>query len=188
MSFLDRYSSAVHSANLKSGEDSHHEDASANVSDTDMLGAAGFAAKAMRFDGRPGAPLAIALARLFAGDNRAVREIVEHMAQIVWSRAHSGKVKLRRIEAHDIACAVLAWHRDGVCKVCGGHGYQLVPGAPSLSESKCPACHGIGKRPFDDDFPTVTLALARWLLDQVEQEMGRAGQAAMAALAPRLDL
>ncbi len=188
MSFIDRYSSAVHSANLKSGEDARHEDASANITDTDMLGAAAFAAKAVRFDGRPGAPLAIALARLFAGDNRAVREIVNHMAQLVWNRAHAEAVKLKRIEAHRIACAVLAWHRDGVCKPCSGHGYQLVIGAPSLSENKCPACRGVGKRAFDKEFPLMTLGLARWLLAQVENEMGRAGPAAMAALAPRLDL
>ena len=188
MSFMDRYSSAVHSANLKSGEDSHYVDASANVSDADMLGAAGFAAKAIRFDGRPGAPLAIALARLFAGDNRAAREIVEHMAHMVWNRALTEGMKLRKIEANQIACALLAWHRDGICKACGGHGYQLVPGAPSLSDNECPACLGVGKRPFGDEFPLMTHWLARWLQERVEVEIGRAGQAAMAALAPRLDL
>lgn len=181
MTVLDRYASAVHSSNLKSK-------AETTYSDTDILGAAGFASKLVLHDGRPGAPLAMALARLFAGDNRAVHGIVRYLEAIAWGKAQADGVKLRREGAHRMACAVLAWHRDGTCKVCGGHGYRLVVGAPSLSENECQSCKGEGKVPFDAEFEPARLPIARWLLATVEREMAMAGPVAMAALAPRLEL
>ena len=181
MKITDRYASAVRSSNLKSVE-------TTVKSDADVLGAFGLAGKAKLANGRPGAPLAVALTRLFTGDNHSVREIVDSLSRMVWQRAKDQDVKLRRIDAVRMAQCVLAWHRNGVCRHCNGLGFQLIVGAPSLSENKCTKCRGLCKRPFDDEFPLMTLDLARWLLSQLEREMGKAGPAAMAALAPRVDL
>lgn len=186
MKVLDRYASAVHSSNLKVNERTTY-------SDSDVLGAVGFAGKVMRCAdsdrSRPGAPLAMALQRLFSGDNHAAREIVELMTEAVWGKAFSEEIKLKRTEAEDMAKAVLAWHRDGICKPCGGHGYELIPGTPYMSERECPVCKGTRKVLLHKQFRQLErLGLARWLLGELEAEMCKAGPAAMAALAPRLDL
>jgi hypothetical protein len=172
--FQDRYSSAVRSANLKSQPGTTRSDA-------DILGAAGIAAKR--------SPLAIALLRLFAGDNHASRDIVLQLAQMLVGKAwHAKRFSLPRTEAEDIAKAVLAWHRDGTCRPCGGHGYTAVEGAPTISDHQCPVCRGTGRMPFDRHFKGSQLDLAQWLVAEVEREQAMAGPAAMRALAPRLEL
>lgn len=172
--FSDRYSSAVRSANLKSQPGTTRSDA-------DILGAAGIAAKT--------SPLAIALLRLFAGDNHASRDIVDHLAQMLVGKAwHSQKLNLPRLEADDIAKAVLAWHREGTCRPCGGHGYTRIEGAPAISDHQCPSCRGTGRMLFDIHFRGARLDLARWLVSEIEREQAIAGPAAMRALAPRLEL
>ena len=186
MKITDRYSTAVHSSNLKSKPET-------TFSDADVLGAAGLAGKAERTlpDGTVirGAPLGIALMRLLSGDNTASREIVAILADSAVGKAwRMDGMKLQRVQADDMARAVLAWYRDGTCKPCGGHGYLLMQGAPSLSEHTCPACKGTRKVPFDSAFSLELVLLARWMLAEVEREIAFAGPAAMAALAPRLDL
>lgn len=169
----DRYSSAVRSSNLKSNPRT-------TKSDSDVLGAAGFASKHR--------PLAIALMRLFVGDNHASRDIVELLTRMVVGKAwHGQKMALPETEARDISQAVLAWHRDGVCKACGGHGYMRVDGAPTISDQPCGVCRGTGKVPFDKHFKGGRRELAQWLVTEIEREQAAAGQAAMAALAPRLE-
>ena len=170
---LDRYASAVHSSNLTS-------DPKSVYSDSDVLGAAGLAAKSR--------PLALALTRLFMGDNHASGQIVDILGEMAWGKAHSMNVKLTRVQSWDMGKAVLAWHRDGACKPCGGHGYQIIPGTRAIGDSECPKCRGTGKIPYEKQFKHEWRELARWLLSEVEREQGRAGQAAMAMLAPRLEI
>jgi len=185
MKISDRYSSAVHSSNLKSKPET-------TFSDADVLGAAALAGKAERTlpDGTVvrGAPLGIALMRLLSGDNSASREIVSILASSAKGKAKRDGMSLKWVQCEDIGRSVLAWFRDGVCRPCGGHGYLLMQGAPSLSEHACPACRGTRKVPFDTHFSLETVLLARWLLAEVEREIAFAGPAAMAALAPRLEL
>ena len=168
---LDRYASAVRSSNLRSNE-------ATTYSDTDVLGAAGLAAKRN--------PLAIALARLFCGDNGAAPEIVTIMADMAWGKAQAINVKLRRVESIDIARAVLAWHRDGKCRVCGGHGFALIDGSRTIGDAECGKCYGTGRVPFDRNFKGQSLVVASWLIAEVEREQAKAGPAAMQKLAPRL--
>ena len=170
---LDRYASAVHSSNLKSKEGTVW-------SDSDVLGAAGLAGKRNA--------LAMALARLFSGDNTAAHELVRTMADLVWWKQHTSGAKLKRTQATDMARAVLSWKRDGVCRPCGGHGFELIPGTRTVGGTACRACRGTGKVLFDKQFPMERLGLARWLLSEIEREQGKAGSAAMAKLAPRLEL
>lgn len=194
----ERYRAAIHTSNLGSDPRSFR-------SPSDVLGAMGLADKRLTdgwvttgpdnegYDIKP-APLAVPLARLLAGDHKAAHEIVRILAEMVWSKADNDrtKPKVSRPEAHDMACACLAWHQHGTCKHCGGHGYSLIPGVPSLSAHECEHCHG-GKIPLHKAFDPQhryqpRLELARWLLAEMERAMGRAGPEAMKAIAPRLDL
>lgn len=182
MTIKDRYASAIRTSNLRSKPDTR-------MSDSDVIGAAGLAGKATRHDGTAGSPLAMTLLRLFCGDNRASAELVVMMAGMLVGKAwHGFGLEMSRVEASDIAMAVLAWHRDGVCKACGGHGYKLVQCAPALSDEPCPECRGMGRIPFEKQFPADRRVLARWLLVEVERELSAAGPQAMSALAPKLDL
>lgn len=172
MKFDDRYSSAVRSSNLKSAPDTR-------MSDTDVLGAAGLAGKKH--------PLAFALMRLLAGENSETREVVQLMAAMADGRGFRTGVEISRIECDDMACRVLAWYRHGRCEPCRGRGYQVIEGTARLG-NQCPACHGSGKRSFDDEWPLERIDLARWLLAKLERELAIGGPAAMAKLAPRLDI
>ena len=175
----DRYASAVRSSNLKSKPETTR-------SDSDVLGAAGLAAKKR--------PLAMALMRLLSGDNHATREIVALLEEKVVGKAYRMEVEIQRTQATDMARAVLAWCRDGVCKTCGGHGFRLAgdaklgEGRGSLSEHQCLTCRGTGKVPFEKQFSLETVELARWLRAEIERDLASAGALAMARLAPRLDL
>ena len=196
-----RYESAVRSSNLKHSRESMADgtDPVKTASRVDVIGAVGFAGKKRRteiVDGkivtRPGAPLGVALMRLFAGDDREARNIVQLLTNMMVGKAwHFYRLELPRVEAEDIARAVLAWHRDGVCRVCGGHGYQVVggklgEGRAVISDAECGDCHGTSKVPFDRHFSIERLAIARWLRDEIEWNQAIAGVEAMKALGPRL--
>ena len=194
MAISARYHSAVHAKSLR--PDARKGDIGVSYTDIDTLGAYGRAADhlergrdALGNDIRP-APLAVPLERLLAGDNGSAREIVSILAQMVWSKADRTNLrpKLVRTAAHDMACMCLAWHRNGRCRSCGGHGYTTIPGVPSLSAHECGACNGTGRILFEDEFIAPHRGLARWLLSEMESEMGRAAPAAMKALAARMDL
>lgn len=173
MTFEDDYARAVRTSNMRSRP-------TTTRSHSDIIGAAGLAAK--------NAPLALALARLFVGDNRAAYEIVELLAGMLVGKAwHSEQVKLSSQEASEIARAVLAWHRDGTCKPCGGHGLMRREDSPTFSGVRCRQCRGSGRIRFDRQFPLERLLLARWLLAEVEREQAVAGPAAMRALAPSFE-
>lgn len=183
MSITDRYATAVRATSLAGNAETMADgtNPARTANQVDVLGAFGLAAKKR--------PLAVALTRLFAGDNHAAREIVRLLAVMVNSKAwHTQGVNVPAVEAEDIGRKVLAWHRDGACKPCGGLGFQIIHGTPSLSGNACPACKGSRKVPFNADFTLERLPLALWLRGEIEREQGIAGQAAMRALAPRLDL
>lgn len=172
MLLTDRYASAVHSTNLRSRSTTTYGDA-------DVLGAAGLAAKRN--------PLAIGLQRLLAGDNHATREIVGHMSSMLVGKAwHGAKQQLPRTVAQDMARATLAWCRNGTCKVCSGHGFQLIPGTPSLSSDQCGTCRGSGKRQLLREFPMMHQWLVQWLVAEVEREMAKAAPEMMKSLADRM--
>lgn len=169
----DRYASAIRSGNLASKPDT-------TFSDSDVVGAHGLAAKRH--------PLAIALQRMFLGDNMAAHQVVLTLAENACGKAFRMGLDLTDVERVDLARSVVAHWRHGICKACHGHGYKLIEGTPHLSEQLCPVCKGSRRRSFDREFPMLHLDLARWMLAEVERETAKAGQAAMAALAPRLDL
>jgi hypothetical protein len=173
MKILDRYAAAVHSGNLSSEPDTTY-------SDTDVLAAFGLASRK--------SPLACALTRLFMGDNWASVGLVILLSDMAWHKAQALHIPLKRPHAEDMARAVLAWHRDGTCKPCGGHGTTIIEGTLTLGDHACQHCRGSGRRLFDREFSGRRLEVAQWLLAEVEREQGKAGPEAMARLAPRLEL
>lgn len=170
MRFEDRYARAMRSTNLKS-------EASTTHSGADIVGAAGLAAKKQG--------LAIALLRLSSGDNHAAIDIVELMTKKLVGKAYRMQPPITHNAASMLARIVLDWFLDSKCKACGGHGYVRISGTPTLSDKECAACHGRGRRPFETLFSDDRVDLARWMLAELEREMGLAGPAALAALGPR---
>lgn len=172
MKIIERYSAAVNSGNLSQDPRLTWGNADVNV-----LGAAGLAA---RYE-----PLGVALTRMFAdGKPEGVIVILSEMAA---KRARTMRVRLARVEAEDLSKAVLAWYRHGTCQPCGGTGYQLIPGTPALGD-QCTNCRGAGKMDFDGQFKEDVRELARWLSAEIDRSQVSAGRAAMAMLAPLLEL
>lgn len=194
MAITDRYASAVHSSNLKVSRELD-KTMDTVIDDTDTLGAMGLADRDLtrghttKGDPVRPAPLAVSLERLLAGDTNAAHDIVRTLADLVWRRGRDMHIKVDHQKAKHIAKCCLAWFRHGACKTCGGHGYSLIPGVPSLSSHECPACGGTGKIRLSDAFPKPKdLELALWLTDEIERETGRAAPRAMALLAQKMEL
>lgn len=181
MAFIDRYASAATSSNLKSGG-----------ADTDTLGAGAFIAKRTRFAEtsypRPGSPLAVALLRLCTGDSNAADDLIELLTAMMIGKAYRLGREIGHPAASIIARHAIDWFRDPACKACGGHGFALIRGTPTLGKKVCRSCAGTARRGYEVLFTADRVDLARWALIELEREMSLAGPAAMAALAPRLDL
>lgn len=167
---IDRYSTAIHTSNLKS-------DATTTWADIDVIGAAGIAGKYT--------PLGVGLARMLAGGGRG--EVVAILSNMVFKRRLKHDIKITYVQAEDIAKAVLAWWRDGTCQPCGGRGSTKIKDAPSLGD-ECKHCQGTGKIPFDRQFRSDWLPLARWLSAEIERSQAVAGVLAMKIIAPTLDI
>lgn len=188
----ERYRTAIHTSNLGS-------DPRTFRSPSDVLGAMGIVdrdlTRGYTSTGeqiRP-APLAVPLERLLAGDSKAVHGIVQQLADMAFSHSKRLHLKIGRTVAHDLACCSLAWFRSGTCRACGGHGYALVPGAPTLSERECPACRGTRKllleESVDPDHKNPGYReIVAWLVVEITREAGRASSAAMAKISQRMEL
>ncbi len=173
MKIQERYASAIRSRNLRSEERTTY-------SDSDVIGAYGWASTQ--------GSLAVDLERLFAGDNGAAGAVVETLAELARGKATAMRMKIGSAQAVDMARACLAWHRDGTCRPCGGHGKLVIPGTKTHGDRDCQVCRGTGKRPFEREFHPEKRQLARWLLAEMQRATAEAGPAAMRALAPRLEL
>lgn len=165
MLIIDRYAQAINSTNLISKERTLH-------SDSDILGAYGFAAKSD--------PLAAALERCIAGDPNAATKAASLLAGYAWCRGR--KINLSRIDALKIARACLAWHKNGVCKVCNGRGKIVIPDTPVLSSIECGSCLGQGKIPFDRQFDDKTIDIAKYLSNLIERRLNSASYMAVKKL------
>lgn len=172
MRIIERYASAIRSSNLTVDERTTY-------SDPDVLGAMGLAAKEHE--------LSVALERLFCGDNHASFQIVAILAEMLRGKAPMMRENVTEAQAVDMAKACMAWHRDGKCRPCGGHGLLLIPGTKVLGNVSCKACKGTGTREFEKEFHPSKRPLAQWLVAEMERAQGRAGGAAMAKIATTLD-
>lgn len=178
MRISDRYASAVRSSRLVI-------DPLTTYSDTDTLGAYGIADRRLTSTSHS---LAVALARLFTGAGSS-QEIMLELCRMLQGKSRHMGLKLSRTQAIEVAAACLAWHKDSACKPCGGHGFLVMPGMPVMSDKRCPVCRGDGRRTreFERSLRPEWRDIAGWLIAEMESEMGRAGPAAMAAIAPSLD-
>ena len=196
MAIIDRYASAVRSSNLKhTSELDKSADEESPVSDADVIGAMGIADRRLSegLDGKGNPiyekhPLSVPLERLFTGDNAAAAEIVRILTDIVRGKALAMRIHLTPVQAKDMARATLGWFRHNACKVCGGHGFKIIPGTKTLGDSRCHPCNGTGKVQLEMAFRAEQRELVRWVMTKLEREAGQAGPAAMKALAPSLDL
>lgn len=170
MRITERYASAVHATSLKSDPETY-------MSDTDVLGAMGLAAKHE--------PLGAALTRLLSGGGSS--DAIDVLSDMVFKRARYERVKLGAVGARDVAIAVIAWHRHSTCQHCGGRGYVLIPGAPVNGET-CPHCSGLGRVGLESNFAPALRELARWASSQIDYSIASAAHEAMRRIAPRLDL
>ncbi len=180
MEAADRYAIAATSSNLKSGPD------------TDMLGAGAFISKRIRFadtpNARPGSPLAVALLRLCTGDRHAADDLIDTLTGMMVGKAWRVGNEIGHPAASIIARLVVDWFRDPSCKPCGGLGFRVIKHTPTLGAKPCKVCDGARKRDFEGMFQRERVHLARWALVELEREMSLAGPAAMAALAPRMNV
>ena len=169
MFFLERLASAVHTSNLKS-------DPRTSYSDSDVIGAAGLAAKYE--------PVGIALAHFLSGGSAG--GVIEELSGVVFRRARTLKIKIKREKTSAVATAVLGWYRYGKCQPCGGTGYRTIPGTP-MQGDECSHCQGTTHIPFEPNFRQEWQPLARWLHAEIERSQASAGIAAMKLIAPRMD-
>ena len=169
MKILDRYNTAIHAKSLKSHADT-------TWSDTDVLGAAGLAARHE--------PLGIELARMLSGGGAS--GVLSILAIDAYERGFRTKQRITAVQARDIAKAVIAWYRFGTCQPCGGTGFKRIKDTPSLGD-ECTHCKGTGRIPFDKQFQVEHREIAQWLHDQIGKTQARAGQLAMQKIAPLLD-
>lgn len=157
MLITDRYATAIRSSNLAVDERTTY-------SDSDVLGAAGLAAKNL--------PIGGGMARLVYGDNHATEAIVQHLTEMTFEKSFKLKLKITKEDARLVSQACLAWSRDGSCKHCGGHGKVLIKGTKTLGDRDCHVCQGSGRIPLERQFSVDGVKeLARWLVNQIEMNL-----------------
>ena len=169
MFFLERYTSAINTSNLKS-------DPLTFQSNFDCIAAAGMVAKTL--------PLGIALARMLSGGGAG--SVIEELSSMGFRKARTWQIKLSAGQARAVATAVLSWYRHGKCQPCGGTGYRTIPGTP-MQGDECSHCQGSTHIPFEPNFRQEWQPLARWLHAEIERSQASAGIAAMKLIAPRMD-
>ena len=169
MSILERYSTAIHASSLKI-------DPLTTTSNADVIAAAGFAAKHK--------PLGIALARMLSGGGTG--DVIDQLADMGFRRARTLQIRMNPEQSRLVGISVLSWYRHGTCQPCGGTGYRIIPGTPSLGD-ECTHCRGTGRIDFESHFREDWRPLARWLHVQIEKNQRAAGDAVMRAIAPMLD-
>ncbi len=182
MKIQDRYASAIHSSNLKSKPET-------NMSDSDVLGAYGFADR--RLTSGEGHyqehPLAAPLTRLFNG-SRNTGEVIGILTGLILDRSERMKIGLSEAETRDMARVILGWFRSPRCRACGGHGVKTIRGTTVLGDRRCSPCEGTGTIQIELLYRESRRELVRWAVARMEQESSLAGPEAMKALASRMDL
>jgi hypothetical protein len=162
----ERISSAQDSANL--GESPIDE-----LADIDIIRACGMVGAKF--------PLGVSLWRLkYSGDSREFRSSLDGLV-LLFERRWPGNTDA--LDIVDTVVAVLKHWLDDVCHACHGRGYEMVPGAPVLSEKQCGVCNGEGrvKLPRTDE-------PAQWLLEQIARMEREVAGAIMRKLAADMEL
>ena len=159
----ERISSAQDSANL--GESAIDE-----LADIDIIRACGMVGAKF--------PLGVSLWRLqYSGDSREFRACLDGLVEMF------GRRWPEHADGSDAVVEVVKHWLDDVCHTCNGRGYEMVPGAPVLSEKPCHVCGGEGrlKLPRSDE-------PALWLQEQIGRMEREVAGAIMRKLAADMEL
>lgn len=153
MTSREKITSAQTSANL--GEKPVGE-----LGDVDIIRAAGMAAQ--------GNPLGLSVWRWrYAGDHSSVLKVAEGLVGL----GHPVLVVYR----------VMAHLANDVCPKCMGRGFEMMQGAPVLSDDICVDCRGGGRRQIDGEQENA-------LIDTIKRMEQEIASAIMRKLATQLDL
>lgn len=144
------------------------------TTDADRLIAAGLATVSPRL------ALALDVYRLRAtSDMRGARGIAERTAvQYLQQakprgrhphKARSSATSLPFSEAVDLALDVLKWWHLQTCPACNGLGHPIIPGTPTLDETRnCEHCGGTGQRPMRKYLKRKHIEAAEWMVGELE--------------------
>lgn len=136
------------------------------LTDADRLIAAGLATVPPRL------ALALDVYRLrAASDMRGARGIAERMAGEIRRKGPSrqGGPVIKRAEAVDLALDVLKWWHLQTCPACNGLGHPIIPGTPTLDETRdCEHCGGTGQRPMRKYLKRKHMEAAEWMVGELE--------------------
>lgn len=163
-------------------------DLSPRGTDADVLLAAGFAAA-----GNVSGSLALSLWRMReTRDMRGFAQLTQTSANWLIGRPN-GRTRLARrmprVEAVDLASAVLAWWLHNTCPACEGRQHPMIPGSNRVDSSReCSECKGSGITPLDPLMRQEQREHARWLVSEYDAMAGRIFKLMAQKLAPELDL
>ena len=134
------------------------------LTDADRLIAAGLATVPPRL------ALALDVYRLRAtSDMRGARGIAERMAAQIVRQSRRPNPSMSRVEAVDLAMDVLKWWYLQACPACNGLGHPVIPGTPSLDETRdCEHCGGTGQRPMRKYLKRKHAEAAKWMVGELE--------------------
>ncbi|MFW9595410.1 MAG: hypothetical protein ACMV1D_07910 [Macromonas sp.] len=144
------------------------------LTDADRLIAAGLATVPPRL------ALALDVYRLRAtSDMRGARWIAERMAAQYLQqakprgrhphRARSNATYLPFLEVVDLAMDTLKWWHLQACPACNGLGHPVIPGTPTLDETRnCEHCGGTGQRPMRKYLKRKHMEAAEWMVGELE--------------------
>ena len=122
-------------------------------------------------------PIGVSLWRLkYAGDVAEFPKVVTSLAEMLAKR------NVKYTDAMLLAFNAVKHYVDDVCKLCVGRGYDVIPGAPVLSDQICLHCRGAGKAPF-----VHTGDASEWLEVTISRMEREVAGAVMKKLAAELD-
>ena len=165
MKIQERYTTARNASDLSVDERTTY-------APSDVLGATGMTAQA--------SPEAILLWEVtFKGKTSAKLALIE----LLQKRLAVEMLKNRwKGDPRKITTEVIAWLLHGTCQPCGGRAYELINGAPTLSDRICRHCNGTGKvkLPRGDAYS--------WLHDHIQLLIAQAAGKVMKKLATDMEL
>lgn len=150
MDIQERYETARNSSNLKSLERT-------SFSDSDILAASGMA-------GQKNSDAMLLWQVAFQDKTSAKLKLVEMLSE----RLMRQMLKHRWTgNPRTVAMECVAWMLHGTCQPCGGLGYKVIPGTPSLSDELCGHCHGTGKVALPETYAHAWLSSYMQILTAV---------------------
>jgi hypothetical protein len=107
------------------------------------------------------------------GDLANVAEVETEMARWLAGRLSRGGHKpMPAMQRQELVRDVIRWWIHPSCDYCGGLGYSILEGTPSLSEVECPNCFGMGMIPVRRAVPPRLGSHAVFLVSELDSLCG----------------